>query len=68
MRETCQLLIVVPGPRFVSREDNSGVPACTPMQQCTQMQLKLFVASVYSSTAHLAAQVVVTTYFKTRAA
>ena len=62
MRETCQLLIVVPGPRFVSREDNSGVPACT------QMQLKLFVASVYSSTAHLAAQVFVTMYFKTRAA
>ena len=62
MRETCQLLIVVPGPGFVSREDNSHVPACTPMQ------LKLFVASVYSSTAHLAAQVVVTMYFKTRAA
>ena len=58
MRETCQLLIVVPLPGFVPREDNSVVPACTAMQ------LKPFCSLGVQQHAHLAAQVFVTMYFQ----
>ena len=47
MRETCQLLIVVPLPGFVSREDNSDVPACTLHTDATQIFCSLSVQLVH---------------------
>ena len=60
MRETCQLLIVVPLPGFVSREDNSDVPACTLHTDATQIFCSLSVQLVHI----LLIKFFVTTYFQ----